>query len=73
MFKAKCQMCAGNRVLYQETHHTKLIIDTFGKSTALVTQVNACPPYSNCCMKDIPICSAFIIKYCPECGRKLGE
>ena len=66
-----CPFCGGEKVLYQSTTHTKLYINTFGKSRVLVTECNPCPPYANCSLKDISANSAFIIKYCPECGRDL--
>ena len=67
-----CPFCSGKKALYQETTHTKLYIDTFGESRVLITQCNPCPPYANCSMKKISANSAFIIKYCPECGRDLN-
>lgn len=67
-----CPFCKGEKVLYQSTVHTKLYIDTFGKSSVMVTECNPCPPFAKCSMKDIPANSAFIIKYCPECGRDLS-
>lgn len=69
-----CFYCSGNdETLYQTTNHTALSIDTFGKYRVLVTRVNACPPFAECCMKGNPVTSAFIINYCPNCGRKLSE
>ena len=66
-----CEVCSGKTVLYQKTNHTKLFMNTFGESATLVTECNACPPYADCCMKGISANSAFRIKFCPECGRKL--
>lgn len=68
-----CEYCNGERTLYQTTNHTKLLINTFDGAAALVTECNACPPYANCCMKDISANSVFRIKFCPECGRPLTE
>lgn len=68
-----CEYCKGERMPYQHTHSTKLFIDTFGSARTLVTECNACPPYANCCAKDISVNSAFKIKFCPECGRPLTE
>lgn len=68
-----CPFCNGKLTLYQSTIYTKLYINTFGEATALVVENNGCPSFALCDMKDIPIRSAFIIKYCPECGRKLSE
>lgn len=66
-----CEYCKGERAPYQHTHSTKLFIDTFGSARTLVTECNGCPPYANCCMKDISVNSAFPIKFCPNCGRPL--
>lgn len=68
-----CVICGGEKKLYQNTHTTKLFMDTFGESTTLVTECMACPPYADCCRKGISTNSAFIIKFCPECGRPLTD
>lgn len=66
-----CEYCRGKEMLYQYTNATKLYINTFGKARTLVTECIPCPPYSDCSMRGVPSRSAFIIKFCPECGRKL--
>lgn len=68
-----CEYCNGKTTLYQHTNSTKLFINTFGAAATLVTECIACPPYADCCMKDISANSAFRIKFCPECGRPLTE
>ena len=68
-----CKVCNGEMTLYQHTNTTKLYMDTFGKAATLVTECNACPPHADCCMKGISANSAFIINYCPECGRPLTD
>ena len=68
-----CEYCNGKTTLYQHTNSTKLFMNTFGKAATLVTECVACPPYADCCMKDISANSAFRIKFCPECGRPLTE
>lgn len=68
-----CEYCNGKTTLYQHTNTTKLFMNTFGKAATLVTECIACPPYADCCMKDISADSAFRIKFCPECGRPLTE
>ena len=68
-----CKVCNGEMTLYQYTNTTKLHMGTFGKATTLVTECNACPPHADCCMKGISANSAFIINYCPECGRPLTD
>ena len=68
-----CEFCNGKTVLYQYTNSTKLFVNTFGGAATLVTECNDCPPYADCCMKDISANSAFRIKFCPECGRPLSE
>ena len=68
-----CEYCKGERAPYQHTHSTKLFIDTFGSARTLVTECNGCPPYANCCKKDISVNSAFPIKFCPNCGRPLTD
>lgn len=66
-----CEYCNGRKAEIAHTHTTKLKMNTFGKARTLVTECDPCPPYSDCCMKHIPANSAFIIKFCPMCGRKL--
>lgn len=68
-----CSVCGGKTTLYQQTNTTKLFMNTFGKAATLVTECMACPPYAECCMKDVSANSAFKIKFCPECGRPLTE
>lgn len=66
-----CRICGEERALYQSTRNTKLYVATFGKRKMLETESNACPPYSNCSRKNIPVCAGFEIEYCPKCGRPL--
>lgn len=66
-----CNVCNGEKTLYQHTNTTKLFMDTFGNAATLVTECVACPPYADCCMKNVPENSAFRINFCPECGRPL--
>ena len=66
-----CEYCNGTKTEYQHTRDTKLFINTFGKATALETECNPCPLYADCCMKNIPTRGAFIIRFCPNCGREL--
>ena len=68
-----CEYCNGRRMPYQHTRSTKLFLDTFGSARTLVTECNACPPYADCCMKDISVNSAFPINFCPNCGKPLTE
>lgn len=68
-----CSVCGEKTTLYQQTNTTKLFISTFGEKATLVTECMDCPPYADCCMKDISVNSAFKIKFCPECGRPLTE
>lgn len=68
-----CEFCNGKTVLYQYTNSTKLFVNTFGGAATLVTECSDCPPYADCCMKDISANSAFRIKFCPNCGRPLTE
>lgn len=68
-----CPFCSGKKTEYQNTHNTKLFLHTFGKKSVLITESTCCPPHSDCSMKDIPARSAFVIKFCPECGRDLRK
>lgn len=73
MTSQDCKYCNGEKVEIDHTHNTRLYMNTFGQARTLLTECNPCPPYANCCMKDIPANSAFIINYCPKCGRSLKE
>lgn len=66
-----CEYCSGKRVEYQHTVNTKLYISTLGKAMVLEVECNSCPPYADCCMKGIHNRSAFVINYCPNCGKKM--
>lgn len=68
-----CEFCNGKESLYQYTNSTKLFINTFGEARTLVTECKSCPPYADCSMKNVPARSAFIINFCPHCGRPLTE
>lgn len=68
-----CNMCRGEKTLYQHTNSTKLFMNTFGEAATLVTECMACPPYADCCMKGVSANSAFKINFCPECGRPLTQ
>ena len=70
---AGCEYCAGEKTLYQHTNNTKLYINTFGQARTIETECTPCPPYAKCSMRDIPARSAFIINYCPHCGRNLTQ
>lgn len=67
-----CKYCENGKTLYQKSRYGgRLYINTFGKARTLEVELKRCPPFADCCMKDIPISVVFLIKYCPECGRKL--
>lgn len=68
-----CRYCSGEFVECQHSIHTKVYMNTTGKAQALVTECSPCPPYANCSMRDVPARSAFIINFCPFCGRKLNS
>ena len=68
-----CEFCNGEHKEYQHTSNTKISINTFGKARTIETECTLCPPYANCCMKNIPARSAFLINYCPNCGAKMGS
>lgn len=67
-----CEYCSGDKVKYQYTPYTTLYIDTLYEDKVLVTECNFCPPYAECCMKDVPVRSVFKINYCPNCGAKMN-
>ena len=67
-----CEFCSGSKTLYQYTPETKIYIDTFGSAHVLTTECFHCPPYAKCSMKNIPSRSAFLINFCPNCGRPLN-
>lgn len=69
--QAGCEYCSGKFAEYQHTVNTRLAISTFGKARTIETECNPCPPYANCSMKGVPVRSAFLINYCPNCGRNL--
>lgn len=66
-----CEYCSGDNAEYQYTPYAKLYIETVCGKKTFIVECNPCPPYANCCMKGVPVRSAFIINYCPNCGRKM--
>lgn len=70
-----CPVCVtdGSAPVYQSTRTMEISVNCSNGASALVVESDKfCPTNSNCGMKNVPVRSAFIIKYCPECGRKLG-
>ena len=67
-----CEFCNG------EASHTSgyadISVSELGKYEVLKVACNPCPPYTDCALKEImPINSAFIINYCPICGKRLAN
>ncbi len=71
MSKKGCQYCRKVGTEYQHTYSVKISIDAFGKKRVLIVECDPCPPYAKCSRKGIPTRSAFVINFCPECGRDL--
>ena len=69
-----CDVCGNltEKVKYQKGSYGSLSLLKFGRKTLLIVDFNKCPKYADCSAKDIPIRMAFEIKYCPNCGAKLG-
>lgn len=68
-----CIYCSGGRRLYQHSENTELWINKLGARYIIEVSCDKCPPFANCSAKDREAWAAFVIKYCPECGRKLTE
>lgn len=69
-----CEYCKGGRQLYQSTSVANVYLNHLGLQRTLEVECSCCPPYANCCMKDIPVRLAFLIHYCPHCGENVkGE
>lgn len=66
-----CDICGGGKNLYQTTATTKLFMDRLGDRRTLVVECMACPPYAKCSRNGRAIASAFLLDYCPCCGRPL--
>lgn len=71
--KQGCEYCRGEKALYQHTKTTKLYINTLGEARTLEVECEYCPPYADCALKNVPARSVFVVKYCPECGRRLED
>ena len=58
--------------LYQTGTYNDLLISRFdNKSILLVKNKKQCPAFAKCSAKNIAPKTAFVIHFCPECGRKL--
>lgn len=66
-----CPYCGTDSALYQQTYSTKLYIGRLGGFRILEIETHACPPYADCSIREFPTRSAFIINFCPHCGRDL--
>lgn len=71
MEQSGCEYCTGEASLYQQSSAGELHLGTFGDNRTLEFTYKACPPHAVCCFKDIKHKNAFVIKNCPNCGRKL--
>lgn len=67
-----CKYCNRQLAEIGHTHTTRLEMNTFGGAQTLVAVCDPCPDHAQCAMKHIASRSAFIINYCPMCGRKLN-
>lgn len=65
-----CDFCE-NKLPWNTNYHAIWFSDELNRKTINVTNKDYCPPFADCCRKDMKIVSRFEIKYCPMCGRKL--
>ncbi len=68
-----CSFCKGGKVMIGETTETKIFINTgeSGQVRTLETECVPCPNNAECSLKNVPTRAAFLIEFCPICGRKL--
>ena len=66
-----CNFCEGKTSICSSYH--KFHIGQLGSSYVLNCTLDKCPPHATCCNKDINVSGMMIVKYCPECGRKLVQ
>ena len=73
--KEPCEFCDGTLALYAETNTTKLYINTKNGARAIYTSTkpSTCPENALCALKGVENNSAFIINFCPNCGRDLRK
>ena len=70
-----CSVCnPDSKSVYQKTRYISVTINTRDGASALNVDCDGvCPDNAHCALKNVPAKSAFIINYCPECGRKLSK
>jgi len=68
-----CKYCKGIEPSYQSSAYHKIHIDSLGSRKVLRVENIGCPKYVDCSQKDMNIGSAFIINFCPNCGRDLRK
>lgn len=66
-----CQFCKGKLPIV--THYGKFEIDELLSQPVIICGISKCPPYVDCCNKDMNVKMTMKINYCPICGRKLVE
>ena len=66
-----CEFCE-SKAEYKN-HYGSFRISGFGKNKVIDCEIDKCPPYVNCCSKDMKVFMEMIIKFCPFCGRELSE
>lgn len=68
-----CEFCEGRSIL--SSSHVDIRIEhdvPFYRTALSVSDIKkACPPYADCCAKDIGVKVHFKISYCPICGAKI--
>ena len=72
--KEPCPYCNGTLALYGATNTTELYINTANGAKAIYTSTTAaaCPENAKCALKGIENNAAFVINFCPNCGRDLN-
>lgn len=69
-----CDYCSNDKI-YQTSNYCDIAIEDspLGKTLVVKNIKKGCPPYANCSCKDMNVNAVFLIKYCPECGKKLDD
>ena len=64
-----CEFCDGKAEY--KNHYGSFRISDFGKNKVIACKIDKCPPYVDCCCKDMNVFMEMLIKFCPMCGREL--
>lgn len=66
-----CSFCSGVDSIESKYHSIKFDKSLFDANIAIYSK-SICPPFANCCNKNMNVATNLRFNYCPMCGTKLN-